>query len=58
MGMLMGNERLLDQKSALSKFDLDASSDLILKSVPCCTQSQTNVNALFQFLSCRFSVDS
>ena len=54
----MGNERLSDQKSALSKVDHDASSELILKSVPCCTQSQTNVNAMFQFLSCRFSVDS
>ena len=31
---------------------LDASSGLILKGVPCCTQRQTNFNATFQFLSC------
>ena len=53
----MGNESLL--RSAVGSFevDLDASSGLILKGVPCCTQRQTNLNALFQLLSCKLSVD-
>ena len=45
----MGDQSLLNLKSATSHVHLHASSGLILRGVPWCTQRQTNLNAAPQF---------